>query len=203
MGSPFNIIFYHSDSAEAKKIATNCFALVDSFVNIFSDYIDSSELNRLSASAGSDDFFSLSPALYDILSISKHAYELSDGAFDITVGPMVKIWRQARKEKKFPDADLIKQTKKYVGFRNLVIDPKQHLAVCKKAGMKLDLGGIAQGYIAQQVMERIKSFSISSALVDVSGDIAMSDPPPGKEGWKIGVNLPENAVELQDEKIVL
>jgi thiamine biosynthesis lipoprotein len=203
MGSPFNLILYHSDSAEAKKIAAGCFSLVDSFVNIFSDYIDSSELNRLTASAGKNIYFPLSPALYDILTKSENAWHRSHGAFDITIGPLVSIWRKSRREKKFPDADSIRTIKKFIGFNNLIIDHEHRTALCKKAGMKLDLGGIAQGYIAQQVINRLRSLSIRIALVDVSGDIAMGDPPPTKDGWTIGVNLPENAVELQEKKLVL
>ena len=104
MGSPFNIIFYSGDSLQANTIATQCFQLVDSFVIIYSDYLDSSELNKLCARAGkTNNSVTVSPALFDILLLSKIAYEKSEGTFDITLGPLTKLWRKARKEKIFPD----------------------------------------------------------------------------------------------------
>ena len=69
--------------------------------------------------------------------------------------------------------------------------------------MQLDLGGIAQGYIGQQVLFRLNHFSVGRALVDVSGDIVMSGPPPGKDGWTIGINLPGSTYKLQNKTLIL
>jgi len=203
MGSPFTIIFYDVDSLHAIKTADDCFNLVDSFVNIYSDYIDSSELNKLSNSASQNKYIPVTPALYDILLQSQKAYQLSDGAFDITMGPLVKLWRKARKEKIFPDASAIKEEKELVGFDKVKLDTASKSVQLLKPGMQLDLGGIAQGYIAQKVLERLLLHSIKSALVDVSGDIVMSAPPPGKKGWTVGINLPERTDDLQKEKLLL
>lgn len=203
MGSPFSIIFCDIDSLHAIKTADGCFNLVDSFVNIFSDYIDSSELNRLSNSSGQNKYLKVTPALYDILLQSQKAYRLSDGAFDITTGPLIKLWRKARKEQRFPDPLSIKEKRNLVGFNKIRIDTASKTVQLLQSGMQLDLGGIAQGYIAQKVLDRLKLHSIKSALVDVSGDIAMGEPPPGKRGWTIGVNLPERTEELQKKKLLL
>lgn len=203
MGSPFTIIFYDTDSLHAVKTADGCFNLVDSFVNIFSDYIDSSELNKLSNSSGKNKYVKVTPALYDILLQSQKAYKLSDGAFDITTGPLIKLWRKARKEQRFPDPKSIKEKKKLVGLNKIKIDTVSKSAQLLQPGMQLDLGGIAQGYIAQKVIDWLMLHSIKSALADVSGDIAMSEPPPGKKGWTIGVNLPEQTEELQKKKLLL
>ncbi len=184
-------------------MADESFLLVDSFVNIFSDYIDSSELNKLSNSAGQNKYMSVTPALYDILLESQKAYMLSNGAFDITMAPLIKLWRKARKEQRFPDVLSIKEKKKLVGFNKIKIDKATKKVQLLQQGMQLDLGGIAQGYIAQKVLDRLMLHSIKSALVDVSGDIAMGDPPPGKKGWTIGVNLPERTEDLQKKKLVL
>ena len=70
-------------------------------------------------------------------------------------------------------------------------------------GMQLDLGGIAQGYIAQKVLDRLRQHSIKKVLVNVSGDITMGDPPPGTKGWTIGINMPQRAEELQKQKLLL
>jgi thiamine biosynthesis lipoprotein len=203
MGSPFTIIFFDQDSLHAANTANNCFNLVDSFVNIFSDYIDSSELNQLSNSAGGNNYVPVTPALYDIIIQSQKAYVLSKGAFDITAGPVIRLWRKARKERQFPDASAIREKLKAVGFNKVKINTITKSALLTEQGMQLDLGGIAQGYIAQKVLERLKQQSITRALVDVSGDIVMGEPPPAKRGWTIGVNLPERTEDLQKKKLLL
>ena len=203
MGSPFTIIFYDSDSAHANRAAESSFLLVDSLVYIFSDYINESELNRVSRSGGLHQDFFVSPALFDILLQSKAAYKASKGAFDITVGPLTKFWRQARKEKRFPADTVISAIKSRIGFDKIIFNKKQRSVKLTDAGMQLDLGGIAQGYIGQQVLDYLKSLSIKSVLINVSGDIAMGDPPPGKKGWTIGINMPESEEELQKKNLAL
>ncbi|MCW3110839.1 MAG: ApbE family lipoprotein [Segetibacter sp.] len=202
MASPFTIILYDTDSLSANHSANECFNLVDSFVNIFSDYNDKSELNRLSYSSGSGRFVPVSPALYDIIRESEKAYKLSKGAFDITMGPVIRLWRKARKEKQFPSAPAIAEKMKTAGFDKVQIDTVSKSIKLIQPGMQLDLGGIAQGYIAQKVLERLFSHNIKKALIDVSGDIATGNPPPGKEGWTIGVNLPESE-DLQNKQLLL
>ena len=204
MGSPFNIIFYADDSLKAKVFAQQCFNLVDSFVFIFSDYIDSSELMRLSYSSGSNAIpFKVSPALLDILVQSKFAYEQSKGTCDITVGPLVKLWRKARKTKQFPTKEMVQTARKLIGFDKVIIDTINKTVSLLKTGMQLDLGGIAQGYIAQKVLDFLSGRQINNALVNVSGDIVMSGAPPNTSGWTIGVNVPETKDELLPKTILL
>jgi thiamine biosynthesis lipoprotein len=202
MASPFTIILYDNDSAHANHVANECFNLVDSLVNIFSDYIDSSELNRLSRSAGFGRFIPVSAALYDIIKESQKAFILSKGAFDITMGPIIRLWRKARKEKQFPSSSAIDEKLKSVGFDKVLIDTATKSIKLLQPAMQLDVGGIAQGYIAQKVLERLSGYNIKKVLVDVSGDIATGNAPPGKEGWVIGINLPESE-QLQKKQLQL
>ena len=204
MGAPFNIIFYSGDSLQANTIAMQCFHLVDSFVMIYSDYIDSSELNRLCAKAGKpNNSVTVSPALFDILWISKIAYEKSEGTFDITLGRLTKLWRKARKEKIFPDDNAVKEKLALTGFKKIRIDTATHEVQLLQPGMQLDLGGIAQGYIAQRVIDFLKTKNIVDALVDVSGDIVTMGAPPNTNGWTVGVNAPGKTDELQKQNLLI
>lgn len=196
MGSPFHLIFYATDSTTANELATEAFQLVDSLNAIFSDYIDSSELNRLSKTAGSGKAIPVSLPLYNILLQSKNAAQRSQGAFDITIGPLSKLWRTARKSKQFPPASEVQQAKKRVGIRHLLIDTATKTVKLLLPDMQLDLGGIAKGYVAQQVVNYLKEKGIAAALADAGGDVACSNPPPGKKGWTIGVNVPEKEADL-------
>ena len=204
MGAPFTIIFYSNDSIQAASIAKRCFALVDSFNFIFSDYIDSSELSKLSKSAGLNSLpVSLSPAMYDILIQSKKAFELSEGAFDITMGPLSKLWRKARRQHQFPADSTVKRIRNLIGFDKLVFDTLQKTIRLTQEGMQLDLGGIAQGYVAQKVINFLHSQGVNNALVNASGDIVVSGAPINKDGWVVGVNIPEKTAELLNQKLLL
>ncbi len=196
MGSPFTMILVHSDSLHAAAVAENCFSLVDSLAAIFTDYADSSELNRLCARAGDPAGFVCSPALFDILQLSAGAWQKTGGKFDISLGPLTHLWRRARKTGQWPAADSVAAARARCGFQHVQLFAAESRAVLDLPGMQLDLGGIAQGYIAGKVLQRSRDLGIQSALVDVSGDIATSAAPPGAAGWKIAVNVPEEAAML-------
>lgn len=192
---------YCRDTLDANRAATASFLLVDSLNNIFSDYISDSELNRLCATAGQDSFVSVSNPLFEIFLLADEAWRLSDGRFDITVGPLSKMWRKARREKIFPHPQNIYKTKQKVGWNQVIIDKQNHRIKLLQKNMQLDLGGIAAGYIAQKVADFLKTKNISSALVDASGDIVCTNPPPGKKGWILGINQPGEANRLLEKKL--
>ena len=191
-----NIIFYAADSLKAEHIAKQCFLLADSLNAIFSDYSPESELNKLSATAGKDSFVQVSDLLYDILILSRTAWQKSDHSFDITVGPLTHLWRIARKSKKFPGAGEVQEAKLKVGFDKLVIDTVNHRVKLIQKYMLLDLGGIAKGYTAQKILDFLLSQEIRQALVDAGGDMVMTDAPPGSGGWHVGINTPGTSNEL-------
>lgn len=204
MGSPFTIIFYSDDSTEAYQLAKQSFILVDSLVFIYSDYMDSSELSKLSAAAGQDTKpVVLSPALFDIIKKAAFAYKKSNGAFDITIGPLSKLWRKCRKNHQFPEADSLLQKKQLIGFNKLILDTLNKTIILTTPGMQLDLGGIAQGYIAQKVVDFLTANHIQQALVNASGDIVMSNAPPGMSGWTVGINVPEETDLLLQNTLLL
>lgn len=204
MGSPFTIILYANDSLRAATIADKCFSLVDSLVFIFSDYIDSSELNRLCARAGKmSSPVTVSDPLFDILMLSKMAWEKSKGTFDITVGPLTRLWRKARKEAVFPSNKMVTEKLALTGFKKIKLYPATKSAQLRQAGMQLDLGGIAQGYIAQKVIDYLKTNHITQALVDVSGDIVTIGTPPGTKGWTVGINFPESTKEILKRSLLV
>ncbi|HEX6171265.1 MAG TPA: FAD:protein FMN transferase [Chitinophagaceae bacterium] len=202
MGSPFTIIFYHTDSTEALLIAKGCFSIVDSLNNIFSDYSSESEVGRLALQENQTDI-KVSDGLFDMLVRSKEAWERSGKTFDITIGTLTQLWRKAKKENRFPSEAEIKAANELTGFKNLVMDERSKTISFKQPGIRLDFGGIVPGYAAQRVIDLLKTKNINIALVDASGDIVMGEAPPGKDGWTIGVNLPGNENEIWDKKLEL
>jgi len=209
MGSSFNIIFYHTDSLEAVKLAKECFLIVDSINNIFSDYSSESEAGKLALQKNITGI-KVSDELFSMIVRSKDAWERSGKTFDITIGALTQLWRKAKKvtkdsfgENRFPSEAEVKAAKKLTGFKNLIIDQRSKTISFKKPGIRFDFGGIVPGYAAQRVIDFLKTQNINIALVDASGDIVMSDAPPGKVGWTIGVNLPESENEIWDKKLEL
>jgi thiamine biosynthesis lipoprotein len=209
MGSPFNLIFYHIDSAEATLWAKECFAIVDSLNNIFSDYTLTSEVGQLTQLNPLQEQ-KISDELFAIILESKKAWKKSGKTFDITIGALTQLWRKAKTaqmdylgEKRFPSEEEIKKTKQSAGFKNLIINISSKTISFKKSGMQLDFGGIVKGYAAQKVIDYLKSKNILSALADAGGDIAMSDAPPGKNGWNIAINIPESEIELWNRNLEL
>ena len=165
MGSPFMIVMYCGDSLQAVELAGKSYKLIDSFNNIFSDYLNSSELMQLNTTAGSNAVpVKVSPALLEILLLSKNAFDKSSRSFDITMGPLVKLWRSARKIKQLPNKENIAAAKNLTGFNNLIIDSVNKKVTLMKKGMSLDLGGIAKGWIAQKIIDFLHAQNIAAAL---------------------------------------
>src|SRR5262249_60912313 len=120
--------------------------------------------------------------LFYVLAEGQKVAELSDGAFDMTVGPVVRLWRQARKDRLLPDEDVRAEALKRVGYKKMVLEPKAKTVDLTVTGMQLDLGGLAKGYAADEGVKAPAAHGITSALVAASGGPAASAPPPGKPG---------------------
>ena len=197
MGSPLNITIFSEDSAKALLLARKSFQIADSLNLIFSDYLENSELNQLSKTAGTDTFTPVSPAIWDIIKKSVEASQKCNGAFDITVGSIVKLWRKARKEKVLPDKIILEKFLQSVDYQTISLDPATHSVKLLRINTTLDLGGIAKGYLAQMIIDFFQKQGITKALVDAGGDLAMI----GKD-WKIGIAIP-NSEELMQGFLVL
>ena len=202
MGSAFNLIIVSADSNKANHLARKSYELVDSLNHIFSNYDSSSELSKINASAGLLPY-KMSTAMLDLVQKSQYAYIQSKGAYDISIGPLSSLWRNARKAKLFPEASTVLATKKLVGLNQVKINKRLGTIFLPNANMQLDFGGIAKGYIAQWVINFLKANGIQQALVDAGGDIVMSGPPLNQQGWLIGVNLPETTDQLLNKKLQL
>jgi FAD:protein FMN transferase len=187
MGQPIKILLYAPDEPAANRAAEAAFARIAELDRVMSDYQPQSELSRLSATAGSGQAVPLSADLWLVLDRSQRLAERTDGAFDITVGPYVRLWRRARREKELPSDARLAEARQAVGYRNLRLDDERRTAELLAPHMRLDLGGIAVGYAVDEAMAVLGSQGIRRALIDASGDILVSDSPPGESGWRVGI----------------
>jgi thiamine biosynthesis lipoprotein len=187
MGSLVSITLYAESPEDAQKAFTGAFARIEELNRILSDYDPQSELLR-----ACDLSAPLSP---DLLTVINHAQKLAaatQGAFDISVGPLTRLWREARRIKQPPAESALAEALQRSGYRKLNLENgRLHCAV---SGMQLDAGGIAKGYAADEALKVIRKTGITRALVAMSGDIVCGDAPPEKPGWKVAV---------QNETIIL
>lgn len=188
MGTEIRLVFYAADDATAQGAAAAAFARVADLDRKLSDYDPHSELSLLGATSGSGRRVRLSADLWHVLDAGQRLAAETDGAFDVTVGPLTKMWRSARRTKTFPPADRMAKARAAVGYRCLLLDPGSRTAELTRPNMRLDLGGIAMGYAAHEALAVLKRHGIASALVDASGDVVCSAAPPDEpQGWRIGI----------------
>jgi thiamine biosynthesis lipoprotein len=202
MGSPFNILIYSSDSLAAANAAAEAFTYIDTLNQVYSDYLPNSELNLLCASSGSGEWFNTSETLFAIVKYAVECARLSGGSFDISAGPVTRLWRTARKNKTLPHKESINAALQRVGNRLIQLDTIGKRVKLLQAGMQLDLGGIAKGETAQRTVDKLRTMGFSQVLVDAGGDIVVADVPPGVSGWKVAVNLPEQE-EWMERRLLL
>ena len=187
MGVPFRIVLYARDRTEAQRAAEAAYARLRELNAIMSDYEDDSELTLLSRTAGSGRWVPVSPDLWKVLERGQTVAVATGGAFDVTVGPLVQLWRRARRQRELPDPARLAAARAAVGHRHLELDRKGRRARLNVPGMRLDLGSIAKGYGADEALATLQRLGIRRALVAGSGDMAFGDSPPGRPGWRIEV----------------
>lgn len=186
MGVRTRLVVFAAEEHTATAAGRAAFACFADIEQAASDYRPSSELRRLCAQAGGPPV-PVSPHLFSLLQGSIHLAVLSDGALDITVGPYVGLWREARRSGHLPTADLLAAARPLVGWRQLEVDEAAGTARLRRAGMKLDLGAVAKGYACSRAVATLREHGVTQALVESGGDLAVSGSPPEANGWQIAV----------------
>jgi FAD:protein FMN transferase len=186
MGVDARLVVYAPDRPTAEAACTAAFARIAALDSMMSDYRRDSELTRLSARSGGPPV-RVSPDLFRVLRRAQEVARVSGGAFDITVGPLIALWRAARKSDVLPDPVALSDARRRVGWQKLRLDEGARTARLTVRDMKLDLGGIAKGYAADAAQHVLQEHGITRALVELGGDIVVSGPPPGTDGWTIRV----------------
>ncbi|GAB3733295.1 FAD:protein FMN transferase [Spirosoma lituiforme] len=189
MGTQFNVIFYASDSLIAQRANAAVNVRMDSLNQIMSDYLDGSEINELSKTAGSGKWVPVSADLFAVLQKAKTIASRSNGRFDPTLGPLTLLWRRAVRRKEFPTDRERQRARRAVGYQFMDLDRTTRSVRLRRTGMRLDVGGIGQGYAIDEARKRFAEFGINAALIDIGGDILVSDAPPGKQGWRVSIHF--------------
>jgi len=156
MGTWFKITLYAGNEQAAQRAAREAFDRIAELDRMLTDYNSESELMRLCRKSGGAPV-PVSRELFFVLARAQDVSRRSGGAFDVTVGPVVRLWRRARRTGRLPEARRIADARELVGYQMVRLDHQRRTVQLQKAGMRLDLGGIAKGYAADEALARAET----------------------------------------------
>lgn len=193
MGTTFRIVLYARDAEEAERAAQAAFARVRALEAVFSDYDETSEARRLAE--GAPCVARASPELLEVTALALELSARTGGAFDVTVGPLTRLWRRAVRQGEPPSKEDLAAARAAVGSDKLAVDRAAGTLSLAAPGMRLDYGAIAKGYALDAALAVLARHGIDRALVDGGGDVACGAPPPGAEGWLVALAGPPGGAD--------
>jgi thiamine biosynthesis lipoprotein len=191
LGSPFEISLVAKDTLEANRHIDEAIMEVKRIENLISDWIPTTLISEINKNAGVKPV-KVTDELFELIERAIKISKLTDGAFDISYASMDKIWKFDGSMTVMPSPEAIKNSVAKVGYKNIILDKEKHTVFLKLEGMKLGLGGIGQGYIADKIKELLKRKGVVAGLVNVSGDISTWGKQPDGQQWKVGIKNPMN-----------
>ena len=146
MGMQVDLIVWAPSVAEGQKACGTAFEKIGQLNMVFSDYEADSELSRLCRESGHGPV-KIGHELFTVLETAQRIARLTDGRYDVTAAPVIRLWRQARRDHSLPTRDAVARALEYVGYGNLLLDPHAQTATLTKSGMLTDIGGNVKGYV--------------------------------------------------------
>jgi len=190
MGCLYSVVVYGSDLARLREAAAAALDEVDRIDRLMSNYKNDSELSRVNREAAKAPV-KVDPELFDFIAECLRYSRESEGAFDITVGPLMKAWGFFRGEGRMPGEAELAEARSRVGYRRVILNQKDGTIFFDRAGVELDLGGIAKGYAVDRAVAVLKRCGVTIALLSAGGStIYALGAPPGKPAWEIEVQDP-------------
>jgi len=207
MGSAYSVAVYGEERTRMEEAVDAAFAEVHRLDEMLSNYNPESEVSEVNHTAAERPV-AVTPELFDLLSACVKYSRESDGAFDITVGPLMKVWGFYKGTGRLPHRAEVRAALDRVGYRNIVLDGANRTVQFARSGVELDPGGIGKGYAVDRMIEVLKQYGIRTALVSASGSsIYGLGAPPGEKGWKVQIRDPKDQsksvaeVYLKDESM--
>jgi FAD:protein FMN transferase len=194
LGTTCTIRLYTGGSAAVLDAAFARIAEIESRMTVNRD---DSEVMRINAAAGKRPVV----VTADVLEVIRQGLLYSgagDGAYDITVDPLVKLWGIGSPRARIPSADEIRRARSLIDYRMVEINAAASTVFLKKAGMGLDLGSIAKGYAADEAARIVRARGVRAALIDLGGNVLTVGTKPGGSPWRIGI---QNPLEARGTKI--
>src|SRR5262245_19413022 len=190
MGCVYTVVVYGHDTARLRMATAAALDEVDRIDRLMSHYKNDSELSLVNREAAKSPV-KVDPELFDFIAECLRYSRESEGAFDITVGPLMKAWGFFRGEGRMPGEAELAEARGRVGYGHVILNQKDGTIFFYKAGVEIDLGGIAKGYAVDRAVAVLKQCGVTSALLSAGGStIYALGAPPGKPAWEIEVQDP-------------
>lgn len=186
MGTAIKVTLYNGGSEE---ILDKVFDRIVEIENLVSINKENTELTNLNENAGIKPV-KLSETSYDIIKKGIHYSQISQGGYDVTIGPLVKLWSIGLPEAKVPNNDEIEKTIKTIDYSKVIMNDETKEVFLSEPNMMLDLGSIAKGYVADEVASMLKEENVDQAIIDLGGNIYALGLKNGDTNWKIGIQNP-------------
>lgn len=176
-----------SNEQQAQQAIDAAYRELERLGQMLNFYADDSELASINKNAGIRPV-KVSPETFDVIQKAVFASENTEGAFDATVGPLVKLWDF--KKGVIPDKDDIEELLDQVGYKNIVLDASAQTVYLKEEGAQIDLGGILKGYAADKASLVLQKNGLSSGIVTVGGEVRAFGNKPDGTPWIVGIQNP-------------
>lgn len=187
MGVDVNLTLYGGTEAAANDAARQAFDRIAELNKTFSDYDAESEAMRLVRTAPIGKAVQVSTDLWTVLKYADDLNARTKGRFDVTIGPVSKLWRRARRRYELPEPKELTEALSRVGRHGYALNPETHSVTLQRNDLQFDFGGLAKGYAAEAAYRKLQAAGFPVALVAVAGDMFAGEPPPGQTGWRIGI----------------
>ncbi|MFV8335487.1 FAD:protein FMN transferase [Flavobacterium sp. RSP29] len=191
LGSPFEVTAVANDTVKANEYIDLAIAEVRRIEYLISDWIPTTQISLVNKNAGIQPV-KVNAEVFELVERAIKISQITAGAFDISYASMDKIWKFDGSMKVMPTEEAIKKSVAKIGYKNIILDKKNQTIFLKSEGMKLGLGGIGQGYIADKVKDLLLSKGCKSGIVNVSGDINAWGKQPDGKPWNVGIVNPLN-----------
>lgn len=191
MGTVVQMTFYEGDRANFDNAAEAGFAEIKRLEAIFSSYKPDSDISKISQSAGGKPV-KVSPEVIEVLDKALMISDLSNGAFDPTVGALGKVWGYSGERKYVPSKEELAKILPLVDYHQIIVDKANNTVGLKKNGMVLNLGGVAKGYIVSKAVEALKREGVERGIVHAGGDMTVFQKDE-KTPFTIGIQHPRES----------
>lgn len=195
MGSVFEISLVGTDSASLEYQIQLVIDEIERIENLISEWRPNTQISEVNRNAG------IRPVKVDreVFELTRRAISysiLSDGAFDISVAALDKIWRFDGNMDALPSDAAVQNSVTKVGFEKIELDSIASTIFLKQSGMKIGFGSIGKAYAADRGRHILQEMGVKGGLINASGDIALWGKPPGKKSWSIGISDPEKPYKI-------
>ena len=189
MGTSIEVQAFGGDAAIRKSAIEEAFAAFAEVDRLMSNYRDDSELSLVNGRAAAEAV-NVSEPMFSVLEAARRVSAASNGAFDITVGPLVRLWGFHDKKPHLPTAAELTAVRPLVDYRNLLLDPQKRSVHFARPGVEIDLGGIAKGFAVEIAADVLRRHGLGG-FIDAGGNQYLLGTPPGKRTWTVGIKNPD------------